>query len=162
VPQPRKDPARRQNRVTTDLVVVGSGVSLPVPAPDEAWRADTVGRWGDFWGSKIAAQVEPSDVGSLRRLFYLYDELDRMKDAIELTGRVVEGSQGQPRPNPLYSQVEKFAAECRQLEDRFGLSPVARLKMGVVFADAHSSLDALNSQIAGTVDVDVWDDASEA
>jgi P27 family predicted phage terminase small subunit len=142
--------------------VVGSGVALPVPAVEDSWRPETAARWQDFWGSAIAGQVEPSDLGSLRRLFYLYDELDRMRDAIELTGRVVEGSQGQPRPNPLYGQVEKFAAECRQLEDRFGLSPVARLKMGLVFADAHSSLDALNSQIAGKTDLDVWDDASEA
>lgn len=161
MPPVRKPADRRQNRVTADLVVVGSG-ALPVPAAEAGWRDETVERWGAFWSSPLARQVEPSDYGSLRRLFYLYDELDRMREAIEVTGRVVEGSQGQPRPNPLYGQVEKFSSEARQLEDRFGLSPLARLRMGVVFADAHSSLDALNERIAGTVDLDVWDDAAEA
>jgi P27 family predicted phage terminase small subunit len=82
-----------------------------------------VERWVLFWGSPLASQVEPSDEGAFRRLYWIYDELDRLRQAIEETGRVVEGSQGQPRPNPLYKQVESFQAEARQMEDRFGLSP---------------------------------------
>ncbi len=117
------------------------------PAPDVSWRPGTVERWNDFFSSSVASQVDVSDRGALRRLFKLYDELDRLWEAVEETGRVVEGSTGQPRPNPLFKQIEAFQAEARQLEDRFGLSPMARFRLGVQFADAHASLDALNERL---------------
>ncbi len=156
----RKPAGLRQNRITSDVVVPLRSVSQ-VPEASDGWRVDTVRRWTFFWESKLAANVEPSDEGALRRLFRLYDEIDRMWDAIEETGRVVEGSQGQPRPNPLFKQVETFQAEARQLEDRFGLSPMSRLKLGVTFADAHMSLAALNERLASRpVSMDgVWDEA---
>jgi len=156
----RKPAGQRQNRITTDVVVPLRSAQVS-PVASGGWRSGTVERWDEFWRSKLAANVEPSDEGALRRLFRLYDELDRLWDAIEETGRVVEGSQGQPRPNPLFKQVETFQAEARQLEDRFGLSPMSRLKLGVTFADAHMSLSALNERLASRrVSVDeVWDEA---
>jgi P27 family predicted phage terminase small subunit len=161
VPPLRKPAGERQNRITKDVVVpLKAGVSV-VPASDVGWRPGTVERWVEFWSSKLAANVEVSDHGALRRLFRLYDELDRLWEAIEETGRVVEGSQGQPRPNPLFKQVESFQSEARNLEDRFGLSPKSRLQLGITFADAHLSLAALNERLASrsvTVD-EVWDEA---
>ena len=160
MPPLRKPAEQRQNRVTTDVVVPLRSVQVR-PEPESGWREGTVERWNFFWESKLASNVEPSDEGALRRLFRLYDEIDRMWDAVEETGRVVEGSQKQPRPNPLFKQIETFQAEARQLEDRFGLSPMSRLKLGVTFADAHLSLASLNERLASRpVSVDeVWDEA---
>jgi P27 family predicted phage terminase small subunit len=107
----------------------------------------------------LAGQVEQSDRGALSRLFWLYDETARLTAAIEEVGRVVAGSQGQPRANPLYKQVQEFHAEARQLEDRFGLSPLARLRLGITFADAAASLDSLNRRLAETGDDDsLWEE----
>ena len=143
----RKPAGQRQNRVTSEVVVqLREGVVGP--DPDVKWRSDTAERWQEFWVSPLASSVESSDYGALRRLFWLYDELGRLIEAVEATGRVVDGSQGQMRPNPLYAQIEKFQAEARQLEDRFGLSPMSRLKLGITFADAHASLSALNERLA--------------
>ena len=74
--------------------------------------------------------------------------------------RVVEGSQGQPRANPLYKQVQEFQAEARQLEDRFGLSPKARLALGISMVEAAMSMDALNQRLADrmSADDDLWDE----
>ncbi len=149
----------RQRRGTADVGAVVVAPSRQVPVADSAWRESTVERWVVFWGSPLASQVEPSDEGAFRRLFKLYDEIERMWEAIEVTGRVVEGSQGQPRPNPLYKQVQEFQAEARQLEDRFGLSPMSRLRLGITFADAQASLDGLNARLAAKmseVDDDLW------
>jgi len=160
VPPTRKAAGERQNRVTKDVVVPLRSGSV-VPEAEGNWRPATVDRWEEFWGSKLAANVEESDHGALRRLFRLYDELERLWEAVEETGRVVDGSQGQPRPNPLFKQIETFQAEARQLEDRFGLSPKSRLQLGITFADAHLSLAALNERLASRpVSVDeVWDEA---
>lgn len=160
MPPTRKAAGERQNRVTKDVVVPLRSGSV-VPEGEGNWRPATADRWAEFWGSKLAANVEESDHGALRRLFRLYDELERLWEAVEETGRVVDGSQGQPRPNPLFKQIETFQAEARQLEDRFGLSPKSRLQLGITFADAHMSLAALNERLASrpvTVD-EVWDEA---
>jgi P27 family predicted phage terminase small subunit len=156
----RKPVERRQGRGTADVGLVSSGPSGVVPAADPEWGPGTLERWGEFWGSPLSAQVEASDYGALRRLFWLYDEIERLIGALGRTGRVVAGSQGQPRANPLYKQVSEFQAECRQLEDRFGLSPKARLALGITYAEAALSLDALSARLAAKVqdDDDVWDE----
>ena len=156
----KKPPEKRQGRGTSDagLLPRGGGQAV-VPQPDSAWAVGTVERWQDFWTSPLSQQVEASDHGALRRLFWLYDEVERLIDAIGQTGRVVAGSTGQPRANPLYKQVQEFQAEARQLEDRFGLSPKARLSLGITFAEAASSLDALNERLAKRMaDDDLWDE----
>lgn len=160
MPSPRKPADRRQNHKTKDIGVVLAASDTMLPTADLSWREGTVERWVGFWQSGLASQVEPSDVPALRRLFWLYDEVDRIKDALEDTGRVVAGSQGQPRPNPLYKQVSEFQAEARQLEDRFGLSPRARLQLGIALGAAHASLDALNERLQAKVadDDDLWSD----
>lgn len=156
----KKPAERRQGRGTADVGLVSSGSVVVVPEPDPEWGPGTLERWGEFWGSPLSAQVEASDYGALRRLFWLYDEIERLIGALGRTGRVVAGSQGQPRANPLYKQVSEFQAECRQLEDRFGLSPKARLALGITYAEAALSLDALNARLAARVedDDDVWGD----
>jgi P27 family predicted phage terminase small subunit len=165
MPSPKKPADRRQNHKTKDVGVVPVDAKVRVlPSADLSWRETTVERWVTFWGSPLASQVEPSDEGAFRRLFWIYDELDRLREAIEVTGRVVEGSQGQPRPNPLYKQVESFQAEARQMEDRFGLSPLSRLRLGITFADAQASLDGLNARLAAKIaehDDDLWADFDE-
>jgi len=156
----RKPAERRQGRGTVDVGPVSSPVPVQ-PEPDPEWGVGTLERWADFWASPLSGQVEASDYGALRRLFWLYDEIERLIGAVGRTGRVVAGSQGQPRANPLYKQVSEFQAECRQLEDRFGLSPKARLALGITYAEAALSLDALNARLAAKVaeaDDDVWDD----
>lgn len=160
MPVPKKPAAERQNRVTKDVGVVARQTAVVAATADASWRESTVERWVAFWSSPLSGQVEQSDHGALRRLFWLYDELDRLRDAVEETGRVVPGSQGQPRPNPLYKQMEAFQAEARQLEDRFGLSPLARLRLGITFADAQTSLAGLNERLAAKLDEDdgVWDE----
>jgi P27 family predicted phage terminase small subunit len=157
-----KKPAQlRQRSNTPDAGVLPRAPSGMVPSANGQWRAGTVERWHEFWCSPLAQQVEASDYGSLRRLWGLYDELDRLWEAVEDTGRVVMGSQKQPRPNPLFKQIEAFQAEARQLEDRFGLSPLARLRLGITFADAAASLDGLNQRLAERmrqVDDGLWDE----
>ena len=155
----KKPVAKRQGRTTSDVGLVPAGPVVKVPPADVAWRPSTVERWNEFFSSPVAGQVDVSDRGALRRLFWLYDELERLHEAVEETGRVVVGSQGQPRPNPLYKQIVGLQAEARQLEDRFGLSPMARFRLGVQFADAHASLDALNERLQSRTsqfDDDAW------
>jgi hypothetical protein len=66
----------------------------------------------------------------------------------------VLGSQGQYVLNPLYRQMVTLETEIRNLEDRFGLSPMARLKLGVTFGDAARSLADINANLEDDDDAD--------
>lgn len=161
MPTPPKQADRRQRRNATGagLVVIPiTPVAVP-PAPTGLLNV-TKDRWSTFWRSPPARLVLSSDGFALERLFRLYDERERSYRTVraparDAEGRVirgrgsrlVEGSKGQPRLNPLLTVIPTLDAEIRALEDRFGLTPLARLRLGVTFGEAATSLDALNAQL---------------
>ena len=101
-------------------------------------------RWQVFWESPVSKMVDMnSDMPALERLFFLYDERLRASRGFRRQ-RMVEGSQGQLVVNPLAKLFKDFDAEIRQLEDRFGLTPMARMRLGFTFGEAAGSLTNLN------------------
>lgn len=143
MPPAPKPASRRQGRHRADLGVVVGGASLVPPPPSGVLKA-TGDEWAAFWASEAAALVLPADLPALERMFSLRDERRRCQKAAATEGRLVMGSTGQPVLNPLYKHIGALDSEIRQLEDRFGLSPMARLKLGVVFGDAKRSLADLD------------------
>ncbi len=137
----RKAPAVRANREAVDLgPLIGPRVVEGPPAPDGLLPLMTEA-WDRFWGSPLAQLVHTdSDLLALRRLWLYYDEAERGIRAYRRV-RVVEGSTGQLRLNPALKAIDEDALV--KLEDRFGLSPKARLNLGVVLGDAARSLSAL-------------------
>jgi hypothetical protein len=59
----------------------------------------------------------------------------------------VSGSKGQPVLNLLGGLITRLDAEIWALEDRFGLTPRARPRLGVVFGEAHRSLEQINKDL---------------
>jgi P27 family predicted phage terminase small subunit len=145
---PKKRPARRQRRNRTDIGLVEAvAPQVPAPPPDRAWLKGTRERWAGFWRSDLSSVVEAdTDTAALRRLFTYYDELDRATRAVRRE-RFVEGSQGQPRLNPAAKYVLELEGSVRALEDRFGLTPKARLQLGVEFATAQRTLKRMNADL---------------
>jgi hypothetical protein len=66
---------------------------------------------------------------------------------------VVEGSQGQPVASPLFKVAMALDSEVRALEDRYGLTPAARLKLGIRLGEAARSLEDLARDLD-----DDWDE----
>lgn len=145
---PPKKPAGRRVRTQTrdvGLVAVGSPRKTP-PAPHPPGRkllADTVHQWEEFWATDVAGMVKPADMPALVRLFRMYDLRARL-EKIVLKEPLVPGSQGQPRMNPAAAELASLDTRILALEDRFAGSPMARLKLGVTFAEAARSLEDLN------------------
>ncbi len=159
MPRLPKPKPLRQNTERRDigLVAISGGRPEP-PAPPAGLLAETVADWQAFWTSALASAAVPAtDLPAITRLFRLRDERERMARVVR-KARVVLGSEGQPRANPLYSQINSFDAEIRQIEDRFGLTPMARLKLGITLGDAARSLADLNAELDGDLD----DDAATA
>lgn len=150
MPRLPKPKPLRQNTERRDLGLVALDGGLIVPPAPAEWLAESKTEWQSFWTSPLATALLPvTDEPAVRRLFGLRDERERMMRGIR-KARLVPGARGQPRANPLYAQLASFDSEIRQLEDRIGLTPQARLKLGISLGEAQRSL----LQIAEAVDVD--------
>jgi P27 family predicted phage terminase small subunit len=108
--------------------------------------------WKTLWSTPMAQTFDRvTDLPALTRLFQLKDDRERIYRAVRKKW-LVKGSVGQIVVNPLVKQIREMDTEIRQLEDRFGLTPMSRLKLGVQFGEAHRSLDALNRSLDGDQD----------
>lgn len=164
MPTPRKDPADRtgHHAPATELaappkgrVVPRSPVGLPAPLK-RAWEA--------IWKSPVAALLDPdSDLPVMARLFRLYRLAERVDRQIELadpdrlvllledpdpteeTRRMIaEISAAIDKWNTTIGTQVKIATEIRQIEQTLGISPKARLGLGVALASqSKSALESL-------------------
>jgi hypothetical protein len=90
-----------------------------------------------LWSSPLAGLVKPTDVPALRRLF---DYRHQLIDAQRAYGEepVAVGSMGQPVLSPYAAEIHRLEGVIVKLEDRFGLTPLARLRLGVTFEEGVS------------------------
>jgi P27 family predicted phage terminase small subunit len=152
LPKPAERRQRRNRPALVSLPMAGSVPSF-APDPPHGLLLASVAAWSALWSSPVASTYLPSDLPALRRLFELLDERERAF-SVARDGRLTEGSKGQPVLNPLLAYVGDLATEIRALEDRFGLTPRARMQLGIAFGEAHRSLDALNAAFLEGTDAD--------
>jgi hypothetical protein len=143
MPKPRRRDAQR--RAETNVTLLHTKVRVPEPTGD--WDDATRGEWQVYWTSDVAKLATPESLPGLRRLFDLYAERRVLYGGIRKSGtRLVVGAQQQVRANPIYAVLAAIDTEARLLEDRFGLSPAAKLALGIAYADVGKALDALNAE----------------
>jgi P27 family predicted phage terminase small subunit len=144
----RKARARRQGRATSDLGIVEVSPVGDVPAVPRGFLVETRRAWSAFWQSELASLVTEADHPALVRLFRLYDARARFAKIV-VAEPMVAGSKGQTRVSPAAGELASLDARIVTLEDRFGLSPLARFRLGVMFGAAARSIESLNAEFAG-------------
>ena len=151
MPRLPKPKPLRQNSEHQDIGVLaptGDSAFVVPPASDD-WLEPARADWLAFWTSPLVAALLPAtDEPAVRRLFGLRDERERMMRGIR-RHRVVEGSEGQPRANPLYAQLVSLDSAILALEDRIGLNPQARLRLGISLGEAQRSLAQIADAVNG-------------
>lgn len=142
MPRDRKPADRRQpGSKTSDVGVVRvlPSHAPALPAPEPHWRPQVTESWNDFWSSPLAGPqvTKPTDAPALRRLF---DGRHRLLVAFDAFDEepIVVGSTGQPTMSPWAAEIHRLEAMVSKLEDKFGLTPLARLKLGVTFEEGVS------------------------
>jgi P27 family predicted phage terminase small subunit len=105
----------------------------PPPSPSEEWLPPTKEAWRVYWASALAKAVLDVDAPVIRRLFALYDQYERSMDAVR-RALVVKGSTGQIRTNPLADHILKLEGVILRLENELGLTPMARVRLGIRIA----------------------------
>ena len=138
---------QREHRIKPKIVDIESYKKREIPKLTGRYLKNTKIWWNNFWESDLATAIDiKSDLPVLERLASLMDERERIfKQAKK--DRLVVGSQGQAVLNPLYSALLKIDAEIRNLEDRIGLNPKARVSLGIQIGQAKKTLSDLNSEL---------------
>jgi len=142
---------RPQRMRPTTALAASDGVAFLAPKPPVGVLKETKERWAAFWSSAVARTVLASDHTELYRWAMLCDEWLRAMRSYRRE-RLVVGSKGQPRRNPMIDVAMGLAAEIRAIEDRFGMNPQSRMRLGIALVAAESALDRLNQGLEGDDD----------
>ena len=138
---------QREHRIRPKLVDIGAYKQRDLPKLRGRYLKNTKLWWEDFWNSDLASAIDTkSDQSAVYRLATLIDERERIYKQAK-KDRLVVGSQGQVVLNPLYSAMLKLDAEIRQLEDRIGMNPKARVSLGISIGQAKKTLSDLNADL---------------
>lgn len=160
-PLPKEEGKRQNRRARSNLRLIGQHdpAAVVIPDPPEGLSEAQVASWSVFWRSELSQLVKATDLSSVKRLWNYYQQHEDLT-GIFAKGRMVAGSTGQPRLNPALDGLMKLEGAILRLENELGLTPSARLRLGITFADASNSLDALARKFesAALDDEDLWDE----
>lgn len=121
-----------------------------VPRPPKGLTKEAAAAWRAFFRSPLGGAVDyQGDGPALRRWIWLVSERERLVARFasgfeELIGR---GSLGQVALNPLLKLEERYSREIMAYEDRFGMTPLARMRLGIAIGQAAESLDGLRKRL---------------
>lgn len=151
-----KDPLLRQRRnrpaEIESVAALGALVTEPPPDPPDGLLERTKEIWECFWTSPVAGLIDrTSDLPALGRLFTLYDDADRFRMSIRESA-MIKGAKGQMVRNPFVKDLKDTQTAILHLEDRFGLSPRARLGLNLSLTTAAKTMAELNEDYATGVD----------
>jgi hypothetical protein len=118
----------------------------PIPRAPDGLLTSTRRAWRTFWESPKAQLVTPENRPALERLFRMRDDLER-ESAIFRQARLVTGSVGQIRMNPLAAHLLATEAAIVRLETEFGLTPLSASRLGLLYGEASRSLEDLNRRL---------------
>ncbi len=142
--RPRKPVGPRQGHRTQDaLVLVPSPRRRPIPRPPDGLLLSSRKAWRVYWQSDVARVADPVDLPRIERWIRTLDQYDRVSAILRQT-LLVHGSTQQPVLNPLASYVAMLAAELRAAEYELGLTPLARLRLGIILGQARLTAEELN------------------
>ena len=135
-PERRQRGSSRQGEHGSALVIALPVKGPAVPKPEPSWCEPVVEGWNDFWSSQMAGPqiLKVTDRPALKRLFDMRNRLVGALSSFD-DEPIVVGSTGQPTLSPWAQEVHRLEGVVSKLEDKFGLTPMARMKLGVTFEE---------------------------
>jgi P27 family predicted phage terminase small subunit len=92
--------------------------------------------WREFWASDVSYAVDlHADIGALKRWAHCLSERARFSELVAQSP-LVKGSRDQLRRNPLMDHIAVLNSEIARFEDHFGMTPLARMRLGIASAGA--------------------------
>src|SRR5438128_799635 len=138
MPGPPPKPADvRQRRNTRPTLTLLPGKHAPIkpPRPPAGLLPSSRKAWAAYWRSSVAQVAQNVDLGALERWIRAVDEYERCLPVLT-QHRLVNGSMGQPVLNPLAAYLAEVGRTIAHHEQAFGLTPLARLRLGIAYGQA--------------------------
>lgn len=120
-----------------------------VPKSPVTLSKEEAALWRWAWRTEVASGWQESDSLAVVTWVRTVVERERLGALVRLEGEVVMGSRDQPTAHPLLARLATLDAEARQLSDRLGLSPAARLKLGLTQSTTALTVAHLQAALAG-------------
>jgi P27 family predicted phage terminase small subunit len=127
------------------LTVVAASHADPPALPDSA-SATVQQVWRDLWASDLAGAFKPTDVPTLKRWAWWFDQWLRVSGEIEADPLLTQ-ARGVWSLNPKVRYLKQCESSLRELEKAFGLDPLARLRLGITLADGQAKAQALREPV---------------
>jgi P27 family predicted phage terminase small subunit len=115
---------------------------LPVPPVPAALKAYGTRVWHAVWAAGKEVYHPPTDTYVIERYCILHDRHNGLMRMIEDDGMTSVGSQGQVVLHPAARLVGDVEKQLSTLEDKLGLNPESRLRLGISAIEKQSKLDA--------------------
>lgn len=129
------------------------------PEPPPKLLAWTRSRWDAFWDSEVSHATGEADVWAVEVFFTALDDWRRCVNAARKTP-FIEGSQGQPRINPMADRADRLMSKLPALAAEIGASPLARSKLAIDMGNAAKTIEDLTRE--AQIDDDPADDPRRA
>jgi P27 family predicted phage terminase small subunit len=114
----------------------------PVPDPPEHLGPHARAVWAEVWEAGGPNYVPKTDRYVIARYAELHERIADLRSIIEREGWVAAGSKGQDIQHPAARLLYDAEAKLTTLEDRLGLNPEARLRLGISAIEKETKLDA--------------------
>lgn len=143
--------SQRQQPGKTLAVQQNAGLSAR-PEPSRRWLSATRDSFETYLDSEVNGVLGDLDLPALARLFDYYDLWERAwsklmnKVAEEGDSALVElGASDQAVPAVELQIMTKLEGQITKLEERFGVSPLVRARLGIEIGTARLTADKVNS-----------------
>jgi P27 family predicted phage terminase small subunit len=106
--------------------------------------------WDAYWLSPVVAALDSMngiDRYGVEDWILLVNELAVVTDVVTRSGRMVAGSMGQPVMNPLIAYADKLRSRILEREERLGLNPRDRARLGIAVGEARLTAERLNEEL---------------
>ena len=111
-------------------------------------------RWEAYWRSAVSSAVDlNADFGLVERWIRSVDEWHRAYREFR-KARTTEGSTGQLVLSPLAKWIRHVEGEIARCEQQLGLTPMARLRLGLTANQARLTAEQLNRSLSEADDSD--------
>jgi phage terminase small subunit len=134
---------RRGGRVKPLVQVAPAHVAPPAP---DGLGEHAVALWTTFWASKVSGAVDlDADGEALRHWILCVDEREKLR-AATVRAPLVKGSHEQLMLNPLFRRIRDLNREIARAEEHFGMTPLARLRLGVTYLQEQAAKEDLEAK----------------
>ena len=126
-----------------------------MPDAPRRWLKVTKERWEAYWLSPVAKAAHEVDLDAIETVFDRIDEIRRLKTAGRKE-RIVRGSKGQPRMNPLLEKAYQLEDSLPKFWAELGLTPKARAALAINVGQAQKTIEDMNREVEAVVDDNDW------